>query len=72
AGVETSTSVMLTRVLAMLHYPNVQCKAQEEADRVIPGRLPTLEDMEKLTYVTAVVSDCYQWATPVPLGSFSF
>ncbi|KAF8988609.1 cytochrome P450 [Cyathus striatus] len=68
AGVETSTSVMLTLILAMLRYPDVQRKAQEEIDRVIPGRLPTFEDIEKLPYVTAVVSECYRWATPAPLG----
>ncbi|KAF8996838.1 cytochrome P450 [Cyathus striatus] len=68
AGVETSTSVMLTLVLAMLHYPDVQRKAQEEIDRVIPGRLPTFDDMDKLPYVGGVVSECYRWATPAPLG----
>jgi cytochrome P450 len=68
AGVETSTSVILTFVLAMLHYPDVQRKAQEEIDSAMPGRLPTFEDMEKLPYVSALVSECYRWATPAPLG----
>jgi cytochrome P450 len=69
AGVETSTAVLLTLVLAMLQYPDVQRKAQAEIDKNIPGKLPsTLDDLDKLPYVRAVVSECYRWATPAPLG----
>ena len=48
--------------LAMLKYPEVQCRAQEEIDRVIgTGRLPTLEDRANLPYVNATVSEALRW-----------
>lgn len=47
-----------TFFLAMLLYPDVQKKAQEELDRVVgTGRLPTFEDETSLPYVSAVVKE---------------
>lgn len=53
---------MQTFFLAMLAYPEVQRKAQEEIDRVVGnGRLPTLEDRKNLPYVDAVVNEAFRW-----------
>ena len=42
----------------MVAYPDVQLKAQEELDRVIGrARVPTLNDMEHLPYLRAVVKE---------------
>ncbi|KAK7052992.1 hypothetical protein VNI00_004313 [Paramarasmius palmivorus] len=54
AGTDTTMSVIASFIFAMLAAPDVQCKAQEEVDRVAPGRLPTFEDEQSMPYVTAV------------------
>lgn len=47
--------------LAMLLYPDVQAKAQEEIDRVVGrDRLPTAEDEESLPYVCALVKEVWR------------
>jgi len=50
--------------LAMLHYPDVYRKAQEEIDRII-GRewLPNLTDRGSLPYLEALVMELYRYVT---------
>ena len=53
----------------MTLHPDVQEKAQAELDSVVGrGRLPTLDDRERLPYVCCVVDECYRWGVPVPLS----
>jgi hypothetical protein len=57
--------------VAMLLYPNVQKKAQEELDFVI-GRewLPTFEDHPRLPFIDAVCKELLRWHPVNPLGGF--
>ena len=49
---------MWTFVMAMILYPDVQKRAQEEIERVVGlDRLPEHEDRESLPYVYAVVKE---------------
>ena len=49
---------MNTFILAMVCYPEVQAKAQEEIDRVLgAGHLPNFADEPSLPYVAAVVKE---------------
>lgn len=46
---------MMNLVLALLKYPEVQRRAQEEIDRVVgTDRLPSFEDWDQLPYVNAL------------------
>ena len=48
----------MTVFLAMVLYPDVQRKAQEEIDKVVgKDTLPTFDDMESLPYVKAVCTE---------------
>lgn len=47
AGSETTSKSLGFGFLYMLLYPEVQKKAQEEIDRVVGSRLPTLNDRPK-------------------------
>ena len=48
----------MTVFLAMVLYPDVQRKAQEEIDKVVgKDTLPTFDDMESLPYVKAVCAE---------------
>jgi len=54
----------------MVNFPEAQCKAQEELDRVLQGRLPQLSDEADLPYITAVAKEVLRWQPVTPLGAF--
>lgn len=55
--------------MAMLLFPNVQKKAQEEIDTVVgDSRLPTLEDQDQLQYVWRIVQEVLRWGPVTPIG----
>ena len=47
-------------ILAMVRFPEVQIRAQEELDDVIGrSRIPTLADMDNLPYMRAIVKEVF-------------
>jgi len=54
--------------LALLIYPEVQKRAQNEADLILCGRLPTLEDVQEIPYLSALVQEVLRWQPVTPLG----
>lgn len=71
AGADSTLSAVLTFILAMMHYPEVQRKAQAELDRVLhhEGRLPGYEDQPDLPYITAVMKEVLRWKPVAPMGT---
>lgn len=56
--------------LALALNPEAQRKAQLELDAVVGSdRLPSLEDRERLPYVSAIVKEVERWHTVAPLGT---
>ncbi|TCD68667.1 hypothetical protein EIP91_010189 [Steccherinum ochraceum] len=69
AGIDTTAGTLSSFVLAMLHFPEVQAKAQEELDSVIgPSRMPDYEDKDSLPYIHAVVNETLRWKPVAVLG----
>ena len=59
-------------LVAMLLYPNVQQKAQDELDSVIGrDRLPTFEDRPRLPFIDAMCKEVLRWRLVTPLGAFN-
>jgi len=56
--------------MAMVLYPQVQNKAQEELDRVVGNRLPEFSDRQNLQYINAMVKESLRWQLVVPLGVY--
>jgi cytochrome P450 len=57
-GADTTTSYLQSLVLALVAYPEAQKKAHEEIDRVVgEHRMPTLEDLEQMPYIRAIISE---------------
>jgi cytochrome P450 len=57
--------------VAMLLYPEVLVKLQEEVDRVVgESRLPSLSDRGAMPYVECVLKEVYRWRPVVPLGKY--
>jgi len=66
---ETTSSFLQTLVLALVNFPDAQRLAQEEIDHVIGDeRAPTLDDIEKLPYMQAVIKETHRWRPVAPLA----
>ncbi|KAK7046090.1 hypothetical protein VNI00_007087 [Paramarasmius palmivorus] len=69
-GIDTTTSALKTMILAMLTYPDVQKRAQEEIDAVTGyDRLPDFSDLSQLPYVIAMCKEVLRWSPPLPVAS---
>ncbi|OSX56429.1 hypothetical protein POSPLADRAFT_1160025 [Postia placenta MAD-698-R-SB12] len=69
-GLDTNISTILSFILAMLHYPDVQKKAQAEIDAVVGSeRLPQISDRPSLPYIRSLIAEVYRWLPAGPLGA---
>lgn len=58
AGSDTTASIFVAFILAMVAFPEVQRKAQEEIDRVVGSdRLPRMDDEPDMQYIRGVVKE---------------
>jgi len=69
AGSDTSSSTLMSFILAMTCFPDVARKAQEELDRVVGrDRFPTWSDEPNLPYCTAVIKETLRWRPVAVMG----
>ncbi|KAG1843376.1 cytochrome P450 [Suillus subalutaceus] len=69
AGSETTHSVLLVFIQAMVLNPEVQKRAQAEIDRVVGSdKLPDFGDRVSMPYVEAVLRETMRFYPIVPLG----
>ncbi|TFY71482.1 hypothetical protein EVG20_g1513 [Dentipellis fragilis] len=69
AGADTTVSAIQSFVLAMMLYPDVQRRAQQEIDAVTGSqRLPRFSDRSSLPFVDCVVWESLRWNPVTPLG----
>ncbi|KAL1866482.1 hypothetical protein Daus18300_006717 [Diaporthe australafricana] len=67
-GSDTSSSLILTIILALILNPEVQAKAHREISEVIgEDRSPVWSDMEKLPYINMIVKEGHRWRPILPL-----
>ncbi len=67
AGSDTSSSTLITFILACCAYPEVVPRAQEELDRVVGSyRSPGLDD--DLPYVRAFCKEVFRWRSVAIIG----
>jgi len=70
AGSDTTSSTLYAFVQAMVLYPEVQKKAQEEIDRVVGSkRMPTMDDEKDLQYVRQIVKESLRWMPTTIMGA---
>jgi cytochrome P450 len=68
-GVDTTTSTMLSFILACIAFPEALKKAQEELDRVVgQNRLPDWSDENSLPYCRAMIKKALRWRSVAILG----
>ncbi|CAE6495813.1 unnamed protein product [Rhizoctonia solani] len=68
-GADTTANTFLAFVIAMMLYPEVQRKAQDEIDEVTgTSRLPELEDQSQLPFTNRLIQEVLRWCPIVPIG----
>lgn len=69
AGSDSTASTLYGFILAMLIWPEVQRRGQEEVDRVVgQDRLPTMEDYDQLPFIRCCIKETLRWMPTVVLG----
>ena len=68
-GSDTTSSMILSFVHAMLKYPDIQWEAQKQIDCVVgEGRSPEWTDYSRLPYVAMIVKETMRWRPVAPLA----
>ncbi|KAF7330076.1 OrdA protein [Mycena kentingensis (nom. inval.)] len=68
-GADTTAAGLYAFFLAMVLFPDVQRKGQQEMDSLLGGaRLPVYADAVHLPYVSAMVTELLRWHSVAPLG----
>ncbi|KAK3315761.1 cytochrome P450 [Apodospora peruviana] len=69
AGADTSSSTLVTFVLACCAFPEAMQKAQAELDAVVgPTRSPHWDDSPNLPYINAFVKEVLRWRSVAIIG----
>lgn len=69
AGADTSSSTLVTFILACCAFPDAMEKAQEELDKVIGStRSPHWDDSPNLPYINAFVKEVLRWRSVAIIG----
>jgi cytochrome P450 len=70
AGSDTTSSTLYGFVQAMVLFPEVEKKAQEELDRVVGrDRLPEMPDMDSLQYIRGCMKESLRWMPTTIVGA---
>ncbi|THU83416.1 cytochrome P450 [Dendrothele bispora CBS 962.96] len=69
AAYETTARTLSWFLFLMIHFPDVQKKAQDEIEAVVGrSRMPSFSDMNHLPYVRALTKEILRWRPPAPMG----
>jgi len=71
SAIHQTVAALKSLFMAILLYPDIQKKAQDELDSVTGReRLPTFEDRPRLPFIDAVCKETLRWSPITPLGAF--
>ncbi|EUC55069.1 cytochrome P450 family protein [Rhizoctonia solani AG-3 Rhs1AP] len=69
AATDTTATLLVSFVAAMILNPDVQLQAQQEIDLVLgPGVLPHVSDRERLPYVNRLILELLRWRPAAPIA----
>ncbi|CEF87210.1 hypothetical protein FGSG_11389 [Fusarium graminearum PH-1] len=70
AGSDTTSSTLYAFVQAMLLYPDIQRRAQDEIDKVVGNaQMPNMDDESSLQYIRACMKETLRWMPTTILGA---
>lgn len=64
AGHETTANALTWTWYVLTQHPEIEQKLQEEVDRVLQGRLPTMDDLKDLTYTDMIFREAMRLYPP--------
>lgn len=64
AGHETTTLLLTWFFYSLGRYPEIEAQVQDEVDRTLNGRLPTVEDIPELVYTRQVIDETLRLYPP--------
>lgn len=67
AGFETTSTTLTWLWYILSLHPEVEQKLRDEIQRVLGGRVPTIEDLRQLTYTRMVICETLRIYPPAPL-----
>ncbi|CAE6436831.1 unnamed protein product [Rhizoctonia solani] len=68
-GTDTTSSLLMSFVVAMVLNPEIQTQAQREIDLILgSGVLPTMSDRERLPFVNRLILELMRWRPPLAIG----
>ena len=67
AGHETTANTLFWTWMLLAQHPKTEAKLHEELQQVLAGRSPTVEDLSKLPYTSAVIKESMRAYPPVPV-----
>lgn len=67
AGHETTANTLAWTWYLLSQAPWVVRRLQDELDSILQGRIPTLQDVQKLPYARAVIEEAMRLYPPVPI-----
>ncbi len=67
AGHETTATLLTWTWYQLATHPEVEVQLHEELARVLVGRTPSLDDVERLTYTHQVLNETLRLYSPVPI-----
>lgn len=69
AGADTTANMILTIILAVTKYPEVQARAQKELDEACGiERMPLFSDFDRLPYINCIIKEALRWRPTSDLG----
>ncbi|EIM86329.1 cytochrome P450 [Stereum hirsutum FP-91666 SS1] len=69
AAADTSMAALTGAMVALIHHPHVQARAQAEIDLIVGrDRLPNFTDMDELPYVSAICREVMRWKLVTPMA----
>ena len=68
AGSETTSTTLAWAVCYLVTQPGVQTRVQEEIDRVLGQRPPSLEDRPRLSYTEATIMEIQRLGSIAPMA----
>jgi cytochrome P450 len=69
AGSDTTGAVLLSFVLVLAAYPEIQERARKEIDAIVGGgRLPVFEDFPQLPFLNALIKETLRFKPQFPMG----
>ncbi|KAH8698126.1 putative cytochrome P450 oxidoreductase [Phaeosphaeriaceae sp. PMI808] len=67
-GSDTSSSLTIAIIQALIENPEIQRKAHKEIDQVVGhGRSPVWDDIKNLPYINMIVKEGHRWRPILPL-----